>query len=60
GNSEELVDSVNKLYNNPEYARLLGANAKQIALIRHDPESIYSGLTTIYAEVSGKPAGLTK
>lgn len=60
GNSEELVDSVNKLYNNPEYARLLGANAKQIALLRHDPESIYSGLTTIYAEVSGKPAGLTK
>ncbi|MCC6638423.1 MAG: hypothetical protein IT278_11910 [Ignavibacteriaceae bacterium] len=54
------MDAVNKLYNNQEYARLLGENAKKDALLRHNPESIYSGLTTIYAEVSGKPAGLTK
>lgn len=60
GSSDELVEAVNKLYKNQEYARLLGENAKKDALLRHDPESIYSGLTTIYSEVSGEPAGLIK
>jgi len=53
GNSEELVLAIKKIMDDPDFARVLGENARKSALVRHNSETIYRELRKIYSEVSG-------
>ena len=53
GDPEELGLAIKKIMDDPDFARVLGENARKSALERHDPETIFAELLKIYSEVTG-------
>ena len=56
GDPYAMAGAILELLNDPGFAAMLGRNARERALHRHNPEAIVNNLLSIYAEVTGKPA----
>ena len=54
GEPYTLAAAIINLINNYEYAKLLGANARERSLVRHDPDQIVTQLISIYETILNK------
>ena len=54
GDPYSMAGAIMELKNNPEKAKQLAHNARQRALLRHDPDKVVRELLTIYKDITGK------
>ncbi|MBR1574638.1 MAG: glycosyltransferase [Bacteroidales bacterium] len=53
GNPEEMAERIVAMYRNKELLRRVGANARRVALVRHDRRRIADDLLGVYRELTG-------
>jgi glycosyltransferase involved in cell wall biosynthesis len=53
GDAEMLADSIRRVFRDDDLAKRIGAEARRVALTRHDPETVVTQLLDAYRQIIG-------